>query len=93
VCQCEYVPPFTTSNVAGWKASFHLSLIKSIVYIGYLLWFPGCNKEVWRESLTMSLKNKIIVFGAIVAAVAGLGLALSTLQNTATVVASAVWGY
>jgi hypothetical protein len=41
----------------------------------------------------MSLKNKIIVFGAIVAAVAGLGLALSTLQNTATVVASAVWGY
>jgi len=41
----------------------------------------------------MSLKNKIMVFGAIVVVVAGFGLALSMFQNTANVVASAVWGF
>jgi hypothetical protein len=40
----------------------------------------------------MSLRNKLIVFGALVAVVAALGLAFSTLQNTTTIVASAVWG-
>jgi hypothetical protein len=41
----------------------------------------------------MSLRTKIIVlaFGAL-AAIAGLGLDLTTLKNSLSVVASAVWG-
>lgn len=40
----------------------------------------------------MSAKTRIILFAAIVAAIAGLGLTLTKLQNTMPVVASAVWG-
>jgi hypothetical protein len=40
----------------------------------------------------MSLKYKVIVLGAIAAAITGLGLTLATLQNAMTVVGSAVWG-
>jgi hypothetical protein len=41
----------------------------------------------------MSLRTKVIVFGfSALAAIAGLGLDLTTLKNAVTVVASAVWG-
>jgi len=45
------------------------------------------------EVKDMSLRTKIIVlaFGAL-AAIAGLGLDLTTLKNSLSVVASAVWG-
>ena len=41
----------------------------------------------------MSLKNKLIVLAVgVLAAIAGLGLDFTTLKNSLSVVASAVWG-
>ena len=41
----------------------------------------------------MSLKNKLIVLAfGVMAAIAGLGLDLTTLKNSLSVVGSAVWG-
>jgi hypothetical protein len=41
----------------------------------------------------MSLKNKVVVFAlGAMAAIAGLGLDLTSLKNAVSVMASAVWG-
>lgn len=40
----------------------------------------------------MSLKNKLIALALGIVAIAGLGLDFTTLKNSLSVVASAVWG-
>jgi hypothetical protein len=68
-----------------------VSTFESTAYIDTYFGFPVAIKVSGGQK-TMSQRSKVIVFGAIVMAITGLGLALSTLQDAAAVVASAVWG-
>jgi hypothetical protein len=74
----------------AWRWTIKISVFESICYIGTCFGFLVAMKV--GGGSTMSEKNKVIVVGAIVTVIAGLGLALSTFHNAATLVASAVWG-
>jgi hypothetical protein len=72
-----------------WHARI-ISVFESTFYIDAYFGFPVAIKVA--GVMSMSQRNKTIMLGVIVMAIAGLGLALTTLQNAATLVASAVWG-
>jgi hypothetical protein len=73
------------------KLASEVSVFESVFYAVAYFGFPVAIKVSGGQK-AMSQRNKAIVFGAIVMAITGLGLALSTLHNTAALVASAVWG-
>jgi hypothetical protein len=78
-------------TVASWHTWSYIKSIK----INYLLPDSFGLVRAYRSAgvKSMSLRNKVVVFalGAI-AAVAGLGLAFTSLKHAVIVVASAVWG-
>jgi hypothetical protein len=65
--------------------------VKSITYLEISFGSPSAIDKA--EVTGMSLRNKVVVFtlGAL-AAIAGLGLVLTNLQNASIALASAVWG-